>query len=442
MITPNTYFSLSSKEEVRKKLLNQVNLKLTYSGFAFEDAYVETEIFCFCKPGARQNNNNFSNNVEFVIQPNDYKDYNIISGEKSLFSNNILSRFFIPTSINKKYFNEWSSQAHILYSKFSEKLNGKKIKNEIILKDYLSSMKEGDFTLLGLISEGEQGLVTGNNSKYIANIIFSKKERERINLTFLNQINNLTNQNINLQELESNLTKFYTLAEELKKEKGKPALFGKFFNYKIAEVNTIKEFNKLTQDEQLNGSEDDTYVFYNRGNEDGEKWVVPLRESINWSKLYVKELKEGVFTNSRWQGSNYFTTIGFGWVDYFTEKIKSFFINEGPYSKNIVKFHADILSDKFIVGILNSNFISYYVKNFITATHTLQINDGRLIPLIIPSKNFQSSFEKIVDQILLLKQTNIEADVNLLERELNKMVYELYKITIEEQKIIEEGTKK
>ncbi|GIW21172.1 MAG: hypothetical protein KatS3mg068_0179 [Candidatus Sericytochromatia bacterium] len=40
-------------------------------------------------------------------------------------------------------------------------------KHKSILQEYRNSLKEGDITLLGLITDGGVGLQTGNNGKYI-----------------------------------------------------------------------------------------------------------------------------------------------------------------------------------------------------------------------------------------------------------------------------------
>lgn len=182
------------------------------------------------------------------------------------------------------------------------------------------------------------------------------------------------------------------------------------------------------------------WLKYFRGNSEGYKWYVPYTECIDWTTKSINELEEGEVTNSRWQGYNYFNSTGFAWVDYFTDTIKAFFVEKGPYSKSIVKLHSNsIVSDEYIVGLLNSKFITYYVKNFITTTHTLQINDGRLIPILIPPKNKHSAMENLVDQILTLKRENPEADTSALEREIDELVYKLYGLTEEEILIVEGG---
>jgi len=81
--------------------------------------------------------------------------------------------------------------------------------------------------------------------------------------------------------------------------------------------------------------------------------------------------------------------------------------------------------------------MSYYVKNFITSTHTLQINDGRLVPLIVPTNEELIKYEMIIDEIITAKKLSIESDTTDLESEIDHLVYELYGLTEEERKIVE-----
>jgi len=237
-----------------------------------------------------------------------------------------------------------------------------------------------------------------------------------------------------------NKEKLYEIAEEIKRKEKSPAFFGKFFIYKSVNKRTVKHFNELTENEKINGIENkESWIFYNRGNKEGYKWFVPYNKCINWSKEYVKELKDGIKTNSRYQGVNYFNNSGFAWIDYFTTKLKSFYIEEGVYSKNIVKFHSMIeLSDLFFVGLLNSTFITYYIKNFITKTHTLQINDGRLIPIVIPDKKTHDKIVSLVKNIIELKTQSIDTDTLEIEEKIDNLFYKLYNIEPKEFKITEQ----
>ncbi len=88
---------------------------------------------------------------------------------------------------------------------------------------------------------------------------------------------------------------------------------------------------------------------------------------------------------------------------------------------------------------MNSSIINYYIKNFITSTHTLQINDGRLIPIVIPTENQAKVIIALVDQILAAKKADPTADTSGWEREIDTLMYQLYGLTPEEIAIVEGG---
>lgn len=430
-ITPNTYFTLSTKEKYRETLLKYDKLKITYSGFVFEDAYVEAQIFSLIK-----NNTNELSDVIFVKNPNDYIIYEELKGNYNLFKNNFLKRFFWPNELNINIHNKINLKFE--YDNFKNVLLGKKTNISELITNYRSTLTSNKLTLLGLISEGEQGLVTGNNSKYIGKIVKNDEEIYQIDIEFLKILNKYQKNNISLIEFQKNKEYYYELAENLKLKEKKPSLFGKFFNYKSVEINQIKSYKELSDSDKTFGGQNDLWLYYNRGNSEGHKWHIPYTECIKWNKKSVKELREGKLTNSRWQGETFYNACGFGWVDYFTDKIKAFYIEEGVYSKNIVKFHNVInISDMYIVALLNSKFISYYIKNFVTATHTLQINDGRLIPIIIPDKSVEKLIIEKVDLIINSKRNNSNFDSTDVEREIDSLVYKLYGLTKEEIEIVE-----
>jgi len=63
--------------------------------------------------------------------------------------------------------------------------------------------------------------------------------------------------------------------------------------------------------------------------------------------------------------------------------------------------------------------------------------DLRQIPIRNIDENEQKSFILKVDQILDLKQQNPAVDTTALESEIDEMVYQLYGLTDEEIKIVE-----
>ena len=93
----------------------------------------------------------------------------------------------------------------------------------------------------------------------------------------------------------------------------------------------------------------------------------------------------------------------------------------------------------WLVGLLNSKALSWlYTKissqirgNFVRyiAQYVSQL------PIVAGSQTNQ--IERMVDQILATKEKNPNADVTVLEREIDQMVYQLYGLTEEEVKIVE-----
>lgn len=394
-ITPNTYFTLTSHADVRRELLKYGNLDITYTGYCFEDAYVETVIFQLLN---LQNDNGVVSYYDSLETSSSY------DCEKDVFRQNILSRIFVPSEDNMAMYNGIASKLNSVYEQYKRTITRD---NSITstdrrrsIEDYARGLEPGELTCLGLISDGDQGLVTGNNSKYVGVICSDKSNADAIESEFVAKLNQQGNTELTLQDFRNDKQTYYDLAEKLKKEKGKPALFGKFFLYKVVSPGNVCRYENLDAEAQRTGSEGDCWIVYNRGNGDGLRWSVPSTEVINWRRDYVAELRNS--RNSRWQGEPYYPTTGFGWVDYFTDRLKAFNVGIGPYSKNVIKMHSfcPLVSDKYVIAVLNSEFMAAYVKSMITITHTLQINDGRLIPIVIPSREDHDSVVAIVDRIL------------------------------------------
>ena len=414
-ITPNTYFTLTSHADLRSDLLKYGNLEMTYTGYCFSDAYVETVILQLF---------NIEQEAGIVNYYESLESSSCYECDKQVFNRNILHRFFVPNRQNLDMYAAIQSRLTGLYEQGKKTLTrDSSINSETrreAIKKYSESLQPGSVTLLGLISDGDQGLVTGNNSKYLGVIKNGEDEATRIESKFVDILNREGGLKISLNEFRADRQRYYDKAEELKIQKGKPGLFGKFFLYKVVDPTEVRKYEDLTSEEQKKGATDDCWIVYYRGNADGLRWSVPTTEVINWRKEFVNELKTNA--NSRWQGESYYPTTGFGWVDYFTDRLKGFNVSIGPYSKNVIKMHSfsPFASDKYIIALLNSDFISAYVKNLITITHTLQINDGRLIPIYIPTAAEHDDILAIVDRIIAGE------DESICMEELNGIINKLY----------------
>lgn len=95
------------------------------------------------------------------------------------------------------------------------------------------------------------------------------------------------------------------------------------------------------------------------------------------------------------------------------------------------------LSSKFIIGLLNSNLIFDYYREFVNCTVNIQINDIRQIPIVVPQMVELKTFESLVDKAISIKKSALEIDsetdcidTNLLlvENEIDNAVLSLYRI--------------
>ncbi|MFT2742850.1 Eco57I restriction-modification methylase domain-containing protein [Helicobacter pylori] len=101
-----------------------------------------------------------------------------------------------------------------------------------------------------------------------------------------------------------------------------------------------------------------------------------------------------------------------------------------------------------ILGVLNSSFMSWYARENFKDKHMsggyLGLNKGNLekLPMFELEKSNQPTADKIivlVDKILALKEKDPKANTQKLEKEIDTLVYQLYNLTDEEIKTIEEG---
>lgn len=97
---------------------------------------------------------------------------------------------------------------------------------------------------------------------------------------------------------------------------------------------------------------------------------------------------------------------------------------------------TDKISLPYLLGILNSNLMNFL---FATRFLNLAIKTDYVKSLRIPVKNkiFTNSIESLVNRILAAKKSNPLADTTAEEREIDRIVYDLYGLTEDEIKIVE-----
>ncbi|MEN6319412.1 MAG: TaqI-like C-terminal specificity domain-containing protein [Syntrophaceae bacterium] len=102
---------------------------------------------------------------------------------------------------------------------------------------------------------------------------------------------------------------------------------------------------------------------------------------------------------------------------------------------------SDEVSYEYILALLNSRLANWFYKQRFTNSSKLTVNLSKeylgQIPVKTMDKRRQESIAKLVTRILAVKQANPAADTSALEREIDRIVYELYELTDEEIAIVE-----
>ena len=157
------------------------------------------------------------------------------------------------------------------------------------------------------------------------------------------------------------------------------------------------------------------------------------------------------------------------WIDYsaefYTKPDRRFF--EGPrivvreipsdtlisayaeefalFNKSVFNIRCDNTSIKlkYIVAVLNSKAIGYYISAFGDKSKQAlfpRVSMKMLKQLPIPNNDNVDEITMLVDQILTAKHANPSANISTLESEIDRLVYQLYGLTYDEVLIVDPET--
>jgi hypothetical protein len=98
---------------------------------------------------------------------------------------------------------------------------------------------------------------------------------------------------------------------------------------------------------------------------------------------------------------------------------------------------------EYILAILNSKLMNYFYQKTTLETGRAMaqtdIETVESLPIRLSGINQKKNIISLVDQILTLKKQNKDADTKDLESQIDQLVYQLYGLTDEEIKIVENG---
>ncbi|MDI9348061.1 MAG: Eco57I restriction-modification methylase domain-containing protein [Methylacidiphilales bacterium] len=449
-ITSNTYYSTVTKTNLREELLKNKILILFDTENPFDKVLVSTSVVILQKTPPNSNtikyltlkNNDVTTPIETTILQKTYCNA----------TNNVI---FKPTPLSMLIYDRYNQPIKKLLLTHQNIMGtATKIKNnKSYLDKYGKELLPGDITLMGLITQGGQGLATANNGKFVG-VLQSTKEATTTSTKRIKKLtkflidNNIKTYGTNEEKIQSALD---TLTEyeirdiiDALKNKYDRDILSRGFLYRIVDKSEVKDVNKITETEKLEGiKRGPTFVPYEKGDKDGNRWYLRTPYYIDWSYENVKWLKDNTGKKDigmpRFQNSHFYFKEGFCWSDIHTLNVKARIKSISVHDVKSMSLSSTIktVSDKFIICILNSSFINKYISYFICNTQTFQINDARLVPIVIPTPEQHREFIQIYDKAYKIKcdqfdkvisEPEAESALIQVERLLDEKVCALYGI--------------
>ncbi|WP_231204891.1 Eco57I restriction-modification methylase domain-containing protein [Helicobacter pylori] len=172
----------------------------------------------------------------------------------------------------------------------------------------------------------------------------------------------------------------------------------------------------------------DIYRYY--VNDFGKKFLKRIDDYFSQEKQQIFESQDIIF------------------MTRMTNQIRCVVVPLGVYGGK-VNILSDFRIDRFLIlGILNSKLMTYFYKKKFFPTHmqggafgfdTLSVETLPIPQITKSNKPTADKIIALVDKILEAKEKDPKANTQKLEKEIDALVYQLYNLTDEEIKIIEEG---
>lgn len=442
-IIPKTFWTIQTKRKMRELILNNSIRYIFDTANPFNSVMVDTCIMQVVKQPYTKNHK-----INFLDGSKNFKEPEIFSPiAQKVYRETQNFVIFKPTEYNLKIYNLYGKKVKKLYDQWWDKIEtSKKIaQNTRQLEEYRANLRPGDIALLGCLTEGGQGLATANNGKYIAvrkstkwaDNIKKSRPKKLIDVANKFKISNnefeglspsefLTNRN------EEDIAKKF---DQLKEKYGRD-IFGQGYIYRLIDDEELADVDSLTNDEKENGIDTSKkiYVPYDKGDKDGNRWYLETPFAIAWSKENVRFLKTD--PKARYQGYTFYFREGFCWNNVLTTFIRCKIKQKTVQSTESMSFFSVLESvpEYYMITVMNSSFAAYYIDSFVNSTSHCTTGDAKLLPILIPSKEELDVCKYLFDKIIRLKksiehsttQKKIITDINLIEKELDKFVRELY----------------
>jgi len=440
-ITSKTYWTIQTKKNLRELLLSHNLIEIYDTQNPFESAMVDTCIALVQKDTEQKLP------IKFLISNVD-KDGNYLEPEKHLVEKSIYEKavnkvIFKPNKENIEIYDKYNAKVKNLLENYRSMINTSKniTKNQEKLNQIRENLQPWDITLLWIITDWWQGLATANNWRYVWLLSWTKeaqnakinRKKKYIEFTQKRKINPIDIDTLSEKELR----KYF---DDLKEQYGRD-IFWQGFLYRIINPSEIKDVSKITQEEKENWlTWSQTFVPYDKWDKDGNRRYLRTPYYIDWSIENVAFLKQD--PKARYQWYTFYFRAGFCWILTLNEQSeyqKARFREAGVFDVNAMTLFSlnKIISEKYLVCLINSYLVFQYKRNFINWSSAFQINDARQLPIIVPTQEQLLNFENIFDRAYEVKikqfdwnisQEEANQKLDEIQKELDEKVYKLYGI--------------
>ena len=121
-------------------------------------------------------------------------------------------------------------------------------------------------------------------------------------------------------------------------------------------------------------------------------------------------------------------------VSYHNEKTHGQFYTDNTLFTIFPKSKSVNL--RYIIALFNSKLLNYIYQSISQergkSQAQVKVKTVNELPLIVPDEEYQQPIVELVDRILKAKAADPDADVTVLEWDINDLVYELYGLTEDE----------
>jgi hypothetical protein len=376
---------------------------------------------------------------------------------------------FSPTEYNCQILEKIIKPSKLIFDTWWNKIETSREyeRNRNTIQNSLQNLKPDSIKIIGLMADGGQGMATGNNGRFVGYRSTSRFADQCCQARIQKLWNAIQDETSikkkfdlfsgcesydDVKEVLGNLkeTEIWELFDNIKEQYGL-RIFGKGFMYRIIPDSMIFDVSTISDKQKLEGIKGKrTYVQYDKGDREGNRWYLETPYLIDWSESAVDWLKSHSGHNGAGmpvvRNPQFYFRNGFCWTNvlnpnstYFKCRLKDTTVNDvGSMSL----YDESGLGDKYFVLSLNSYLHFKILREFFNNTVNIQMNDIRKLPIKIPSEKELKAFNKKFDECLVIKKQYFDGEVDRtemntklrpLEAEIDEMVNRLYGIEAKEE---------